>query len=103
MQLDQLLQGNNVYVLLAVCCCGLCGLGLAMSILGPFVDIAFGILGMIVDVASTLFEAGPVPGCGCVVVAALIAAVLLVGAIVLSITSTCGTPQATNFCTLFGR
>jgi hypothetical protein len=74
-----------------------------MSILGPFVDIAFGILGMVVDLASTLFEVGPVPGCGCVVVLALIGAVVLTGAVMVSITSTCGTPQATNFCMLFGR
>jgi hypothetical protein len=103
MQLDQLLQGNNIYVLLGACCCGLCVVGLALSILGPFVNIAVGIVGMILDLASTLFELGPVPGCGCVIVAALVGAVLLAAAIMVSLTSTCGTPQATNFCTLFGR
>jgi len=103
MQLDQLLQGANVYVLLAVCCGGLCVLGLVLSIVAPLLDIVTGIVGMLLDFASTLFSVGPVPGCGCVVVLALIAAVLVAGALITSILSTCGTAGATNFCTLFGR
>lgn len=103
MQLDQLLQGNNVYVLLGVCCCGLCVLGLVFSVLAPIFDIVTGIVGMLLDFASTLFSAGPIPGCGCVAVLALVAAVLVVGVLITSILSTCGTAQATNFCTLFGR
>ncbi|MFN8379026.1 MAG: hypothetical protein U0452_10180 [Anaerolineae bacterium] len=103
MQLDQLLQGNNIYVLLGVCCCGLCVFGLAISIIAPILDIVMGIVGMLLDFASTLFGVGPIPGCGCVVVLALIASILVVGALTTSILSTCGTAQATNFCMLFGR
>lgn len=103
MQLDQLLQGNNVYVLLGVCCCGLCVLGLVFSIVAPILDMVMGVVGMLLDFASTLFGAGPIPGCGCVVVLALVASILAVGALTASILSTCGTAQATNFCSLFSR
>lgn len=103
MQLDQLLQGNNVYVLLGVCCCGLCVVGIVLSVAAPFLDIFTGLLGMVFDVAGSLFEIGPIPGCGCVVALAFVAAVLVTIALVGSILSTCGTAQATNFCMIFGR
>jgi hypothetical protein len=102
-QLDQILQGNNVYVLLGVCCCGLCIIGVVLSVVMPFLDIVMGLAGMVIDFAGMLFQAGPVPGCGCVVVVAFVVAVLVVGLLMTSVLSGCGTPQATNFCTLFGR
>ena len=103
MQIDQLLQGANIYVLLGVCCAGLCVIGLVLAIVAPLLDIVTGVLGMVLDLASTLFSVGPIPGCCCAVVLALPAGVLAMGALVTSILSTCGTAQATNFCSLFGR
>ncbi len=99
MQLDQLFQGSSLPVLLGVGCCLLCGVGLVLTVLAPVFDLLGGIVEMVVG----LFGVGPVPGCGCVVVVALVASVLVVAALTMSILSTCGTPNATNFCTLFGR
>ena len=103
MQLDQFLQGSNVYVLLGVCCCGLCVVGLVLSIAAPFLDIVTGLLGMVADFAGGLFGVGPIPGCGCVVFLVVGVGVLVVGLLTATILGACGTAQATNFCTLFGR
>lgn len=99
MQLDQLLNGNNLPALLAVGCCLLCVVGLLITVLTP----VFNLLGGLVDIASGLFNLGPLPGCGCVVALAIVGGLLLCGTLVMSVASTCGTPNAANFCILFGR
>lgn len=99
MQLDQLLQGTSLPVLLAVGCCLLCVVGVLITVLTPVFDL----LGGLLELVTGLFSAGPVPGCGCVAVIALIAGVLVCGWLVLSVLDSCGTVNPMNFCTLFGR
>lgn len=99
MQLEQLLSGSNLPVLLAAGCCLLCVIGVLITVLTP----VFNLLGGLLDIASALFSVGPLPGCGCVVALAVVGGLILCGAMVLSVAGTCGTPEAANFCILFGR
>jgi hypothetical protein len=99
MQLDQIFSANNLPALLAVGCCLLCGVGLAVTVLTP----VFNLLGGLLELAGALFELGPIPGCGCVVALVVVGGVVLTGLFLASVLSACGTPNATNFCTLFGR
>ncbi len=103
MQLDQILQGANIWVLLGVGCCGLCVVGLILSAVAPIFDLIGGLLELIVNLVTGLFGVGPIPGCGCAVLIAVVGGVLLIGAFLAAVLSTCGTTDATNFCTLFGR
>ena len=103
MQLDQIFQGSSLPVILGVCCCGLCVVGLALTVLAPVFNLIGGLLDIVLQIGAGLFELGPVPGCGCVL--ALVALGLVAGLVLLvsGAAASCGTASATNFCTLLGR
>lgn len=89
--------------LLALGCVLLCGVGvllfLGLQIIGGVFDIVSGVLGLFFDILG----GGPVSWCGCLLfLVALFACggLTLLGAQALA---TCGTPDAVNLCTLFGR
>lgn len=90
-------------LLLAVGCVLLCVvLFVILSVLqfvGGLLEIFGSILGGLFDVIS----GGPASWCGCLV---LIAAIVVCGGLILLLAqafTTCGTPQAVNFCQVFGR
>lgn len=92
----------NTMLLIGGGVCLLCVVGLILS-------VVFQLFGAIFQLFSGVFElifgvAGGIGGnpCGCVI---LIGGLLLCGGIayfVYTSLSACGTPQATNFCSLFG-
>ncbi|GAB4510516.1 MAG: hypothetical protein OHK0046_07520 [Anaerolineae bacterium] len=87
--------------LILVVLCGLCGVGLVavflFQFLGGVLDLIFGLFG----VFGNLFEAGPFAGCGCL---AVLGGCGLCGGLIFliaQVTTTCGTPEAVNFCRFF--
>jgi hypothetical protein len=98
----QNLDGATLFII-AVGLALLCGVGvvllIATQVLGNVVGLFTSILGVFFNIA----EGGPASWCGCLV---LIGGCIVCGglALVLAQTlSTCGTPNAVNFCGLFGR
>lgn len=100
MDLDIL--GSGAPLLIALGCIVLCIVGVILFIGMQIIGGVFGIFGGVVDVVFELATAGPVPGCGCVVV--VVGCMLCVGVVlaISSVLSTCGTPDAVNFCRIFG-
>jgi hypothetical protein len=92
----------NALLLICGAACVLCVIGLLLSVSLQILGLLFQLFGGIFELISGISD-GMVGGpCGCVV---LIGALLLCGGIlyfVYTSLSACGTPQATNFCSLFG-
>ncbi len=88
----------NTVTLIVLGCGVLCVVGIVLF----FLSQILGVLGGLVTALGG-FAADPLSCCGCIVVIAL---VLMCGGGVLIIANAlaaCGTPAATNLCTLFGR
>lgn len=81
-----------------VCCLLIIVLGFGLQ----FIGTALGLVGNVFEVIFGLFGAGPLPGCGCIVVGGGCGLVLLLGYLFISAAASCGT-NPTNFCTLIGR
>lgn len=82
---------------LAVGCAVLCGVGLVLllglQILGSALNIFTALAGLFSD---------PLGGCGCVLGLLGCAGCAALSAIMAQSLATCGTPNAVNFCRLFG-
>ncbi|MCL4248851.1 MAG: hypothetical protein KJ065_11960 [Anaerolineae bacterium] len=102
MDLSQLINSSNISGILVVCGV-MCVVGVVLFIALNFLGTIFGLLGGFLELGIDLITGGPVTWCGCLVVLAVLficgATVLLLG----SAFSSCGTPNATNLCTLLGR
>jgi len=88
----------NTVTLIALGCGVLCIGGIVLF----FLSQILGVLGTVVGALGG-FAADPLSCCGCIVVIALLVmcggGVLLIG----NALAACGTPAATNLCTLLGR
>lgn len=92
--------GVDLPIILLICgvaCAGTVILVIAFS----FLEIVFDIVGFILGLVSQIASFGPLPGCGCVVLAVLVAGCALTGIWLTDILSTCGTAEAVNLCQLF--
>ena len=93
----------NIDPIILVIICGLCGVGLigvlVLQLLGGVFDIIGGVFGFVFDIIG----GGPVAWCGCLV--AVFGCAICGGFFLLlvNIFSTCGTPDAVNFCRLIGQ
>lgn len=89
-------------VMLALCCALLCIVGvvlmLGLQIISGFLDVFTSIFGLFFDVLS----GGPVAWCGCLVMIFGCAGLVGLGILFSQVLSTCGTPQAVNFCQFLG-
>jgi len=83
--------------------CGCCLLGLILSFAFQILGIVGSLLGVIFDVIGGLIGGGPGVWCGCLAALGGIAVCGLLAYVIISGLQACGTPQATNLCTLFGR
>ncbi len=95
------MDGGTLILIAAGCgilCIVLFVIGTVLNALG----IVFELLGGLAEFAVNLFNFGPVPGCGCVVVVGVIA--LCIGTVlaVNGVLQSCATPQPVNFCQLLG-
>lgn len=82
-----------------VVCAGLCLLGVVAMVVQP----VLGALSSVLDIFFNLVMGEPLTGCGCLLMVGFCAFAACAAAFVASVLSTCGTPEAVNFCTLFGR
>ncbi|PJF39860.1 MAG: hypothetical protein D6737_04400 [Chloroflexi bacterium] len=92
--------------LIIIACVLLCGVGIvlffALQIISTIGDI-IGVFADLIGFALDILSGGPVAWCGCLFV--IFACIIGIVVIVLTIDAltACGTPDATNLCTLFGR
>jgi hypothetical protein len=87
-------------LLIGVGLCGLCAVGIVLSVGFQIIGTIFELIG---GFFGTIFGATGGTPCGCIVV---IGALVVCGGItwlVINTISACGTPAATNFCSLIGR
>lgn len=98
------LQIDLRMVFLAVCgLCGLCVIGVVLSFGLQVFGIVFEVLGTLIEFVTGFISGGPVAWCGCIFALLGLGGCALLISFVTSTLSACGTPQATNFCALFGR
>ncbi len=78
---------------------GLCALAVIVMVVLPLVGTLFDIIGVV----GGLLTGDPSSCCGCAIFVALLSVCGLVAAFALSVLSSCGTSEAVNFCSFFGR
>ncbi|NDJ60978.1 MAG: hypothetical protein GYB67_07625 [Chloroflexi bacterium] len=89
--------------LIVVGCVLLCLVGTVLLVILQVIGTGLEVIGGIFEFVFGLFGGGPLGPCGCIVG---IGVLLLCAAgvyLVASVLATCGTPDAVNFCALFGR
>ena len=84
-------------VLCGLLCAGVFVLGFIL----PILDVVFEVIGAVIGFAFEIFNAGPVPGCGCIVLAMLILGCMGASFWFTDALSTCGTPDQVNLCRIF--
>lgn len=87
----------------ALALCGCCLIGLILSFALQILGVVGSLLGAIFDLIGGLIGSGPGGWCGCLVTIGLLGTCALGVLFVVNGLQACGTPQATNLCTLFGR
>jgi hypothetical protein len=102
MNVNEILNSANIPLILLVCG-GLCVGGVILAFVLNLLGTIFGALGSVLAFGTDIITGGPVTWCGCLVVIVLL--LLCGGGLLLlaSVLSTCGTPDAVNLCSLFGR
>lgn len=85
--------------LCALICGGLLVLGFVFQLVGSALDIVGGLFGAVLGILG----GGPVSWCGCLVVLLGCGICGGFGLMLANALQTCGTPDAVNFCRLFGR
>lgn len=96
------LQSGNLLVI-GLACCALAVIGTALLFGLQLITGLVSAIGALVDVIVGIVGGGPTAWCGCLL--AVIGCGACAGGTVFmaNLLAACGTPQATNFCTLFGR
>ena len=97
-----ILQNVNP-VVLVVAVVGLCLLGVVLFFVLQLLGTTAGIFANLMQLLMQIISGGPVAWCGCLFVAGscMICILVVIGGS--SMLSSCGTPNAVNFCALFGR
>lgn len=83
---------------LALLCVVLFILGTVLQVLGTVFSLVGGLLELVVN----LFNVGPIPGCGCVLVVGALGLCGLLIYAAINISATCSGPNPVNFCQFFG-
>lgn len=92
----------NIDATLLLVVCGLVCVGtLVLAFVLPVLDVVFEVVGAIIEFSLEIFNAGPVPGCGCVILAVILATCAGVSIWFADALSTCGTADQVNLCRLF--
>jgi len=78
---------------------GLCALAVVVMVILPIIGTLFDLIGVV----GGLLTGDPSSCCGCLLFLGLTAVCGGIAAFVLSVLSSCGTPEAVNFCSWFGR
>jgi hypothetical protein len=89
--------------LLALGCACLCGVGFLLVTGLQVVSGFLGIFSSVIEVFFEVLSGGPVAWCGCLVLLGVCGGGTILVVILVQGLSSCGTPQAINFCALFGQ
>jgi hypothetical protein len=82
----------------ALLCVVLFVLGMALQVIGT----VFQLLGGLLEIAGEVFNFGPVPGCGCVLVLMVLGLCGGLALMLSNLSATCGTVNQIMICRLFG-
>ncbi len=93
----------NSALLIALVCGGLCVGGIILMFGLQLIGGALGVVGSMGGIIMDVVSGGPISWCGCAVVIGLVIGCGGLVLIIASTLSTCGTPDAVNLCTFFGR
>ncbi|MBC7813665.1 MAG: hypothetical protein H7175_21085 [Burkholderiales bacterium] len=93
----------NSALTIALVCGGLCIVGVVLMFAFQFLGGALGMVGHLGGLLMNIVSGGPMSWCGCAVVIGLVIGCGGLVLIAASTLSTCGTPEAVNFCTFLGR
>lgn len=93
----------NNPLLLGAGLCLLCVVGGALVFGAQIIASILEVFGTAVGVVGGFISGGPGLWCGCVFVLVLVGIGAVVAGLIVSTLQACGTPAATNFCSLFGR
>lgn len=80
----------------------LCIGGLLLSFALPLLSGIFTLISALFEVGLDVLMGGPIAWCGCIVFLVLVVGCCAFVAVVAYSLSTCGTPDAVNFCSWFG-
>lgn len=79
-----------------------CVAGFALALILPLASAILSIVGGLLDFVMDLLTGGPVTWCGCLLALVVVGGCCGLAALISYVLSTCGTPQAVNFCVWFG-
>lgn len=86
---------------LVLLCGGLCLFAIFAFIILPIFSSILGVVFGVLDVFLSLFQAGPLPGCGCVMLLAGCACTGTLAFVLFDALMTCNTADPVNFCRFF--
>lgn len=78
---------------------GLCALAILLMIVMPVIGTLFDLIGIV----GGLLVGDPSSCCGCIVLLSVVAVIGVIALFLISVLSTCGTPDAITFCGWLGR
>lgn len=78
---------------------GLCGLAVVAMVVLPLIGTLFDLIGLV----GGVLMGDPSSCCGCIVLLGILSVCGMIAAFGFYVYSTCGTPDAMTFCSLFGR
>ncbi len=79
-----------------------CVAGLGLALILPLASAVLTIVGGLLDFVMDLVAGGPTTWCGCLLALVVIGGCCGIAALISYVLSTCGTPQAVNFCVWLG-
>lgn len=83
--------------------CGLCVGGLILSVVLQLFGVVAAGIGGLLELIGGFISGGPGLWCGCLVGAGVLGFCGLMTAFAVNLVQQCGTPAATNLCSLIGR
>lgn len=100
--LSQLLGGDSTLLMVLGCAC-LCVVGFMLVGGLQLVGGLLGTVSSLVEIVFDVLSGGPVSWCGCLVLIFVCVGGVGGAYLITQALATCGTPQAINLCSLFGR
>lgn len=82
---------------------GLCMVGIVVLLVVQVFGTLFGAVFNFIELFGQILSGGPLAWCGCLLFVGACGVCAGTIGIAVSILSTCGTPNAVNFCAVFGR
>lgn len=89
-------------LVLSLACATICGIVVVLFFGLQIIGTVFGFLTGIIEFVTQIVSGGPISWCGCLVVFLACGFCAVTAFSMATILQSCGTPDAVNFCSLFG-